>query len=136
MTQVRQLAAKDIDQHWSTIEPMLKRALVKSKCNDYSIEDVHRYLINMQWKIFIAENQAQIIGAATVAFQQYPHDVVAYITAVGGRFIGNRETSDKFFDLLRAQGAARVQGAARPSIVRLWRRIGLEEKYAIVEGQL
>jgi hypothetical protein len=37
---------------------------------------------------------------------------------------------------LRARGAARVQGASRPSVARLWRRIGLEEKYAIVEGQL
>jgi len=136
MTTVRQLAAQDINSQWNVIGPMLNAALVKSKCNDYSIVDVHKAVTSAQWDMFIAEDSGKIIGAAVVIFQKYPKDTVAYIAAVGGKLIGNKETSGKFFDLLKARGAARVQGAARPSIVRLWRRIGLEEKYAIVEGQL
>jgi hypothetical protein len=136
MTTVRQLAAIDINTHWSVIGPMLNAALVRSKCNDYNIVDLHRAVTSAKWDLFVAEDSDKIIGAAAVIFQQYPKDTVAYIAAVGGKMIGNKQTSDKFFDLLRARGAARVQGAARPSIVRLWRRIGLEEKYAIVEGQL
>lgn len=136
MTQVRQLAARDINTHWTVIGPMLNRALAHSKCTDYTITDLHKAAVEGTWLVFVAQDTDRIIGAATVNMIQYPTDTVAYITAVGGKMIGNRETSDKFFDLLRALGAARVQGAARPSIVRLWRRIGLVEKYAIVEGQL
>jgi hypothetical protein len=67
---------------------------------------------------------------------RYPHDTVAYVCAIGGRMLANEETSKQFFDLLKQHGAHRIQGAARPSIVRLWRRIGLEEKYSIVEAKL
>lgn len=136
MTTVRQLAARDIDTHWNTIGPLLNRALTRSKCNDYAIVDVYNASKSGAWTVYIAEEEDKITGVATVIFQQYPKDIVAYITAVSGRLVGDKATSDKLFDLLRARGAARVQGAARPSIVRLWRRIGLEEKYAIVEGQL
>lgn len=136
MTTIRQLAAQDLDTHWNTIGPLLNHALTRSKCNDYGIVDVYNASKSGAWTVYIAEEKNKITGVATVIFQQYPNDIVAYITAVSGRLVGDKATSDKLFDLLRARGAARVQGAARPSIVRLWRRIGLEEKYAIVEGQL
>jgi len=136
MTTVRQLAARDINPHWSVIGPMLNAALSNSKCNDYSIVDLHKAVLAAKWDMFIAEDSGKVIGAAAVIFQPYPKDTVAYIAAIGGRLVTNKETSGKFFDLLKARGASRVQGASRPSVVRLWRRIGLKEKYAIVEGQL
>lgn len=136
MTTVRQLAAKDLDQHWNTIGPMLNQVLIKSKCNDYTIVDVYNATKSGAWSVYIAEEKDRITGVATVIFQQYPRDIVAYIPALSGRLVTNKETSGKFFDLLKARGAARVQGASRPSVARLWRCIGLQEKYAIVEGQL
>ena len=136
MTHVRQIASRDLAPVWPTVGPMLNQALIQAKCDDYGILDVYRYIEQQEWDLFVAERDGQIVGAATVAFQAYPQNITAFITAVSGRFVGNRETSEVFFDLLRARGATRVQGAARPSIVRLWRRIGLEQKYAIVEGSL
>jgi hypothetical protein len=114
----------------------LNTALTRAKCDDYTILDVYHYIEQQEWDLFVAERDGGIVGAATVAFLHYPQNITAFITAVSGRFVGDSKTSGVFFDLLRARGATRVQGAARPSIVRLWRRIGLEEKYAIVEGAL
>ena len=136
MNQVRRITPEEIRLQWSTLEPLFKRALDLSKCNDYNIDDVYQYLILNQWRCYVAEEDRTIKGAAVVSMVKYPHDVLAYVCAIGGRMLANRETSGQFFDLLKAHGANRVQGAARPSIVRLWRRIGLEEKYSIVELSL
>lgn len=132
---IRQIAAKDIDQHWEVIKPMLERAIIKSKCNDYDIVDVYNYISNKQWRLYVVEEDS-IIGAMAVAFQVYPHDIVAYITVIGGRAISTKEHSNQFFDLLKAAGAHRIQGACSPAVVRLWRRLGLQPKYQIVESTL
>ena len=136
MTHIRQIASRDLAQVWPTVGPLLNTALTRAKCDDYTILDVYHYIEQQEWDLFVAERDGGIVGAATVAFLHYPQNITAFITAVSGRFVGDSKTSGVFFDLLRARGATRVQGAARPSIVRLWRRIGLEEKYAIVEGAL
>lgn len=136
MNQVRLITPQEVRLHWPTLEPLFQRALDQSKCNDYSIDDVYQYLTLNQWRCYVAEQDKSIKGAAVVSMMRYPHDTVAYVCAIGGRMLANQETSKQFFDLLKQHGAARVQGAARPAIVRLWRRIGLEEKYSIVELSL
>jgi hypothetical protein len=136
MTNVRLITPQETRSQWTTLEPLFQRALNMSKCSDYNIDDVYQYLVLNQWRCYVAEEQGQIRGAAVVSMMRYPHDTVAYVCAIGGRMLANEETSKQFFDLLKQHGAARVQGAARPSIVRLWRRIGLEEKYSIVEAKL
>ena len=136
MTTVCLLTPQELRSHWSVIEPMIERALVKSKCNDYNINDVYQYLILNQWRCYVAKQDQTILGAAVVSMVRYPHDVLAYVCAIGGHMLANKETSGEFFALLKQHGAHRIQGAARPSIVRLWRRIGLEEKYSIVEAKL
>ena len=133
MNQVRRITPEEIRLQWPTLEPLFKRALDLSKCNDYNIDDVYQYLTLNQWRCYVAEEDRTIKGAAVVSMVKYPHDVLAYVCAIGGRMLANKETSTEFFNLLKTHGAHRVQGAARPSIVRLWRRIGLEEKYSIVE---
>ena len=136
MTQVRLLSPQEVRLQWSILEPMFSKALEMSKCNDYNIDDVYQYLTLNQWRCYAAEDDRTIKGAAAVSMMRYPHDVVAYVCAIGGRMLANKETSGQFFELLKQHGANRVQGAARPAIVRLWRRIGLEEKYSIVELSL
>lgn len=136
MTQVRLLTPQEVRLQWSTLEPLFSKALEMSKCNDYNIDDVYQYLTLNQWRCYAAEEERKIKGAAVVSMMRYPHDTVAYVCAIGGRMLANKQISSEFFDLLKQHGANRVQGAARPAIVRLWRRIGLEEKYSIVEAQL
>jgi hypothetical protein len=55
---------------------------------------------------------------------------------MGGKLITNKETFQQFSDLLKAFGATAIEGAARESIARLWKRYGFEEKYRIVGAKL
>ena len=52
------------------------------------------------------------------------------------KLISNKDTFRQFKDLLKANGATKIQGAARESIARLWSRYGFEERYRIVETKI
>jgi hypothetical protein len=77
-----------------------------------------------------------LVGAASVTFQNQRNARVAFVTAIGGKGLADREAAAQFFELLRRGGATRVAGAGRDSIVRLWAQLGLKKKYAVFEGEL
>lgn len=124
-----------VSQSWSLVSRFIGDALQYS--DDYSLDQVKVYLINGQWQLIVAlDDLGQIKGCCTVSFLNYPNDRVAFITTIGGKFISDKEIYKEFTELLKTQGATKVQGAARESIARLWRRLGFTEKYVIVENKL
>ena len=104
---------------------------------DYDLEQVKVYLSQGSWNLLVAvDEQGAVQGAATVTFLNYPNDRVAFITFIGGKLISNKDTFGQLKDLLKANGATKIQGAARESIARLWSRYGFEERYRIVETNI
>jgi hypothetical protein len=86
--------------------------------------------------VVAVDDEGAIHGAATVSFLNYPNDRVAFITFIGGKLISNKDTFEQFKNLLKANGATKIQGAAREAIARLWSRYGFEERYRIVETKI
>lgn len=124
-----------VSQSWNLVSGFIGDALEHT--DDYSLDQVKVYLTNGQWSLIVAlDDLGKIKGCCTVSFLNYPNHRVAFITAIGGKFISDKEIYKEFTDLLKAQGATKVQGAARESIARLWRRLGFTEKYVIVENSL
>jgi hypothetical protein len=124
-----------VSQTWNLVSRFIGDALEYS--DDYSLDQVKVYLTNGQWQLIVAlDDLGQIKGCCTVTFHSYPNDRVAFITTIGGKFISDKEIYKEFTELLKTQGATKVQGAARESIARLWRRLGFIEKYVIVENKL
>ncbi len=124
-----------IHQIWNLVEEYIASALEYSK-GDYTLESVKVLLITGQWMLVVAVDGDEIKGAATVAFNNRPHDRVAFVTAIGGKLISSAESFAQLKDLLRTVGATCIEGAARDSIARLWSRYGFEEKYKIVGVKL
>lgn len=125
-----------VSQSWNLVSGFIGDALEFSD-DDYSLDQAKVYLTNGQWQLIIAlDNLGKIKGCCTVSFLNYPNDRVAFITTIGGKFISDKDIYKEFTELLKAQGATKVQGAARESIARLWRRLGFKEKYIIVENTL
>ena len=94
-------------------------------------------LANGQWLLVVAVDDTNTIhGAAAVNFNNMPNDRVAFVVAIGGKLISNQDTYAQFTALLKAQGATKIQGAARESIARLWTRYGFKERYRIVEAKI
>jgi hypothetical protein len=124
-----------VSQSWNLVSGFIGDALNYS--DDYLLDQVKVYLTNGQWQLIVAlDDLGKIKGCCTVSFLNYPNDRVAFITTIGGKFISDKEIYKEFTELLKTQGATKVQGAARESIARLWRRLGFTEKYVIVENKL
>ena len=120
-----------VHQVWPLVEGHIASALEHAK-GDYSLESVKVLLATGQWLLLVAVDDEGVQGAATVVFNNRPHDRVAFITTIGGKLISSEETFGQLKELLRMLGATCIEGAARESIARLWSRYGFEEKYRIV----
>ena len=133
---IRHVPFEYVSQAWPLVEGYIKDA-VQYGGDDYTLEQVKVYLATGQWLLVVAtDGQGAIKGAATISFCNYPNDRVAFVTFIGGRLISSQDTFKQFKDLLKANGATKIQGAARESIARLWSRYGFEERYRIVETNI
>ena len=123
-------------QTWPKVEKFFLSAL-KHSHGDYTIEQI-QLLVNMgSWLLIVAVDDAgEIHGAATASFINYPNDRVGFITAIGGKLVSNEDTFRDFCEILKSRGATKIQGMGRPSIVRLWQRLGFEPVTTMVEYKL
>jgi hypothetical protein len=105
--------------------------------DDYTLDQIKMYVMQGQWVLLVAtDEEAKVHGAATVSFLNYPNDRVAFVTAIGGKLISNDDTFEQLKTVLRGMGATKIQGAARESIARLWKRYGFAERYVVVEVKI
>lgn len=133
---VRPVPTNYVTQAWPLVENFIESA-VSWGGGDYTLDQVKVYLTQGLWSLLVVvDEQGAVHGAATVSFLNYPNDRIAFITFIGGKLISNKDTFGQFKDLLKANGATKIQGAAREAIARLWSRYGFEERYRIVETKI
>lgn len=121
---------------WPLVEQYITAALEYSH-GEYTPDQAKVYLANGVWTLYVAVDDAGALhGAGAVQFNNLPNDRVAFVTAIGGKLFTSKDTWQQFVDLLKSRGATRVEGAARESIARLWKRYGFEEKYRIVSVRI
>lgn len=120
---------------WPEATPFIADALVHAG-GDYTVEQAQTLVNTGQWVLVVAHQDGKLAGAATVCFINRPAQRVAFVTAIGGRLISNKDTYQQLSELLKSFGATHIEGAARESIARLWTRYGLAEKYRIVGAAL
>lgn len=127
---------QSIHQTWPSVEGFLAEALKWGE-DDYTVEQAKACLAKGEWLLVVAtDEENKIHGAAAVNFFNMPNDRIAFVTAIGGKLISNKDTYEQFSTLLKSYGATKIQGAAREAIARLWTRYGFKERYRIVEARL
>lgn len=118
------------------VEEYIDNALQFSR-GEYTADEARVYLIRGEWQLIAAVDEENMIhGCAVVQYHNRPRSRVAFVVALGGKFISNKDVLQQFSDILRAHGATCIEGAVRKAIARLWRRYGFSEKYRIVEFEL
>ena len=125
-----------IHQHWEEVAKYLQPALDLGGVEDFTIDQMKVYIINGTWTLFVAAEEDKLCGAAVVAFSNYPNNRIAFVAAIGGKFISSQETFNKFKFVLKSMGVTKIQGAARESVARLWKRIGFTNKQILVEQKI
>jgi len=124
-------------QIWSKVEPFIKSAEEKFGGSEYTTEQLKVYLVTGQMMLLVAtDDNSEIHGAATVSFINYPNDRVAFVTSIGGKLVTSPETFAQMSEVFKANGATKIQGAAKEAVARLWKRFGFEEKAILVEVKL
>ena len=133
---VRPVTQDYVAQTWPLVERFIAETLPYSG-DDYTLDQIKVYLSKGLWTLLVAvdENKA-VQGAAAVMFQNYPNDRVAFVTTMGGKILVNEDVLGKLKDILKQFGATKIQGAMRPSMVRLSKQIGFVERYTIVEVKI
>lgn len=135
---IRPVDTHFVQQVWPHVAGYFEEALSKSDgVPDYNVHHVQMFLTSGQWLMLVAvDEQAQIHGAASISFMNYPLSRVAFVTAIGGKLISNEETFEQLKNILKQRGATKIQGFGRDAIVRLWKRYGFEPKTTMVEVPL
>ena len=130
---VQHVPVEFVAQTWPLVEKYISSA-EKFGGDDYTADQIKVYLAKNLWTLLVAvDDNNQVQGAATVAFQNYPNDRIAFVTTMGGTMMVNEEVLGALKNVLKGFGATKIQGAMRPSMVRLSQKVGFVERYAIVE---
>jgi len=125
-----------LHQHWEEVAKYLQPALDLGDVEDFTLDQMKVYIINGTWTLFVVAEEDKLCGAVVVAFSNYPNSRIAFVTAIGGKFISSQETFNKFKAVLKSMGVTKIQGAARESVARLWKRIGFTNKQILVEQKI
>lgn len=134
--QIQYVPIEYVSQTWPLVENFIASALEYSH-GEYTVEQAKVFLSSGAWTLYVAVDDAGALhGAGAVQFNNRPNDRVAFVIAIGGKLFTGQDTWQQFVDLLKSRGATQVEGAARESIARLWKRYGFEEKYRIVSVRI
>lgn len=130
---VQHVPVEFVAQTWPLVEKYISSA-EKFGGDDYTADQIKVYLAKNLWTLLVAvDENNQVQGAATVAFQNYPNDRVAFVTTMGGTMMVNEEVLNSLKQALKGFGATKIQGAMRQSMVRLSKKVGFVERYTVVE---
>jgi hypothetical protein len=123
-------------QTWGLVEELFVKAN-KYDSGDYTIDQIKAFLANGTWVLLVATDEENAIhGVASISFYNMPNYRVGFITAMAGKTIVNEDVYAQVCSFIKANGATRVQCAARESAARLYKQVGMQERHVIMETKL
>jgi hypothetical protein len=123
-------------QTWALVEELFVKAN-KYDSGDYTIDQIKAFLANGTWVLLVATDEENVIhGVASISFYNMPNYRVGFITAMAGKTIVNEDVYAQVCSFIKANGATRVQCAARESAARLYKQVGMQERHVIMETKL
>jgi len=125
-----------VNQTWPYVEHYIESALSYS-AGDYDTAEIKVMLTQGSWQLLVVtDDNEKVHGAIVVSYFNRPTDRVAFVVAIGGRCIITKKNFSKFEDILRQNGATSLEGSGRESIIRLWHRHGMTQKYVVTGKSL
>jgi hypothetical protein len=133
---VQPVSPQFVNQTWPLVEELFVKAN-KHDAGDYTVDQIKALLANGSWLLLVAVDEENAIhGAASLNFYNMPNYRVGFITAMAGKAIVNKEVYEQVCAIAKANGATRVQCAARESAAKLYKQVGMQERHIIMETVL
>ena len=135
---LRPVGMQYVNQAWLMAEQFIRDAENQYKDVEYTTDQIRVYVTSGQWMLIMvmSDDDKEVAGALTISFTNYPNDRIAHITAIGGKLITERDTYQQLSDILKANGATKIQAMVQESGARLWRPLGFEQRAILVEAKL
>lgn len=135
---LRPVGMQYVNQAWLKAEQFIRDAQNQYKDVEYTADQIRVYVTSGQWMLIMvmSDEDKEVVGALTISFTNYPNDRIAHITAIGGKLITERDTYQQLSDILKANGATKIQAMVQESGARLWRPLGFEQRAILVEAKL
>ena len=125
-----------IQQILPLVEPWFTPVFKKSTAsNYYSIDNLKDYLMRGEHTLLVAsDDEGSIHGVISLQWLNLPKARIAYVAAIGGKFISSKETNQEFVNWVRTMGGTKIQGYARESVARLWKtKLGYTPAHIVME---
>ena len=132
---VRKILPAEIYEYWDDIASLLGQAIPYAN-GDYSLEQVKLYLTTGAWLLVAGFEENKMICATSISFINMPNDRIAFITLIGGKKAIEKSNFEQLKSILKEHKATKIQGGARPSVARLWKRLDFQERYILVEKKI
>ena len=130
---IRPVLTANIHQTWPLVKELFEKAN-KYGSGDYTLDQIKSLLANGSWVLLVATDEENVIhGATSISFYNMPNYRVGFITAMAGKAIVNEAVYGQVCSFIKANGATRVQCAARESAARLYKQVGMQERHIIME---
>lgn len=134
---VLQVPLHQAHQYWPHVEHFFTVALESDfSSGEITASQLRSDLGQNRASLYVAKDEETVHGCAAISFQNMRNDRVAFIIAFGGKLVTEEENFKQLQSLLRQQGATKIQGACRDSMVRLASHLNFKKKYTIIEAAL
>jgi len=126
---------------WPIVAPMLA-ALWDSDpvpapgADECSMEQMQMLLSDGRWQLLVIMDDNAVVGVMLVNVFNRPQHRVAFVQAIAGRFVITDEVMTQLQQYARQWGASKLECACRPAMQRLLSRVGMVEKYTVLEVRL
>ena len=120
-------------QTWALVEDLFNK-FSKYSSEDYTVEQIKSLIASGNWTLLVATDEENTIhGVAVINFYNMPNYRVGFIMAMAGKAIVNEDVYKQVCKFMKANGATRVQCAARESAARLYKQVGMNQRHIIME---
>lgn len=122
---------------WPLFEPLIEEGL-QYGYGEKTTQDILNSILEERSQLFVAVSKDGVESLMVTSLIIYPQYKVVFIETMAGRgFIEYaRFFWDSFTAWARANGAIAVEGACRPAVTRLLRRLKMRKVYDIVRVSL
>ena len=121
-------------ESWEAIYKHIEHALDFSP--DITIDDVKVAVAKGLYQVVAVERDNTLAGVVVLKFQEVKGNKIAWVLAIGGRWICHATSIAQFKEFLKGLGVNKLQGIARPSVARLWTKLGVTPLYTVMETNL
>lgn len=135
MNSVSKIPLNRVHQTWPLVEKYFASVEPHNK-GEYTLDQIRMKLGVGDWWLITFVRDGEMIGALSMLYQNRANARVAFITALGGEGITTDDNWKQLTTIFKQYGATTVEAGMRESALRLWSKLGFEEKYRIAEVKL